>query len=205
MVWKMLELCKFFRRNLIFYLFFLFLFMFSVTGLPNECSGFINKNDVPCVLLLPVNNSLISCASWNTTIYNRTTKLSTKTMAVYNSHNCYNNFSYTEYGTYSIYYSSGDTGSVVVKQDINYLYYIYVVSFVLLIVLLLVGYQLQNWVYIVLSGFLSCGIGIYMATVGFPNLNDQFLQYTMATIFLGFGFYLILMPFLENMRGLLDD
>jgi hypothetical protein len=84
-----------------------------------ECKGTITKTESPCWILLTVNSTSTDCTKINATINNDTDQLCNYTMSSFNPSLpiCNATFNFTNVGTYVIYYTTGDTGSIIIQED----------------------------------------------------------------------------------------
>ena len=162
-----------------------------------ECKGTMNNNEVPCLVLLPVNTTSTACNTIEVGFYNISTFLNSQTMEEYSPFSCNVTFNYTEFGTYTFNYSTGDSGSIVIEEDVDNRYYLYIVALTLFFMLLGIGYFKEEKFFVILSGMLSCVIAINLFLNGFPNLTNEFLKNGIVMIFAGIGFYFILAPSID--------
>ncbi len=91
---------------------------------------------------------------------------------------------------------------VIVEAD--NIYYLYVIALAFFFVLLGLGYYLEEPVFVIISGFLSCIIAVNLYINGFPGLTNEFLRQMIIIIFVGIGLYLIIAPsiqYFENFEG----
>ena len=165
----------------------------------DECKGVINTNSLPCKLLLPA-LSTTDCATINISYYNETTYLSNATMTRYNLIYCYVNFTQTKYGTYSYYFTTGDSGSIIVEEDKNNSYYLYIVSLIVFVILIALGYWKEEVTFITLGGMLLCAIAINLWLNGFPNLTNDFLKNGIALVIGALGAFLIVAPYVDELE-----
>ena len=162
-----------------------------------ECKGTMNNNEVPCLVLLPVNTTETACNTIEVGFYNISTFLNEQTMEEYSPFTCNATFNYTEFGTYTFNYSTGDSGSIVIEEDVDNRYYLYIVALTLFFMLLGIGYFTEEKFFVILSGMLSCVIAINLFLNGFPDLTNEFLKNGIVMIFAGIGFYFILAPSID--------
>lgn len=169
-----------------------------------NCKGTMFTNDIPCLILLPVNTTTIPCNTVDTSFYNNgSTLLYTQTMAQYNTFNCNNTFNQTAIGTYTYLHTTDDSGSIEIVEDKNQQYYLYVVALIIFFMLLWIDYKVEDGVFTMIAGMLAMIIGINLYVSGFPNLVNEFLRVGIALPFWGIGAYLILVPamkFFEEWR-----
>ena len=184
---------------------FISIVLISIVSALDECKGTIFDTDVPCLIFLPYNND---CTSVEMYVYsNGSTLLDFRYMYQYNPFTCNTTFNYSTYGTYTFNYSTGDTGSITVEEDVNNRYYLYVVALIAFLSLLGLGYWLEESMFVILSGMLSIVIAINLYVNGFPNLTNEFLKHSIIIVLTGIGFYFMIAPSLEDLkewtRGLL--
>ena len=172
----------------------------------DNCKGTMFVNEVPCLLLLPVNTSVTACNTLSVSVYNNgSTLLYTQTMHQYNPFKCNGTFflNGTSFGTYTFEYGTGDTGSIVVEEDRFQQYYLYVAAFIVLLILVGLGFWKHEGIFLMIAGILAMIIGINIFVNGFPNLTNTFLRNGITLVVWGIGTYLILLPgmdFFENWR-----
>lgn len=160
-----------------------------------NCKGRMNENEIPCLLLLPVNQTTTPCNTLVTSFYNNgSTLVYTQTMAIYNSFKCNNTFNQTDFDTYTFKYGTGDTGTIVVEEDENQQYYLYLVVLIILFILVGLGHYLDEGIFTILAGILAMVIGLNLYNNGFPNLVNDFLRNAITAVIWGIGAYLILKP-----------
>ena len=80
------------------------------------------------------------------------------------------------------------------------LFYIYITLFGVFIILMSLGYYLQDEWFIIFSGMLSMVVAIFLFNNTFENLTNPYLKNGMITIFAGLGMYLSVVPFLNKME-----
>ncbi len=170
----------------------------------DNCKGTMFQQDIPCLLLLPVNQTTIPCNTLGVSVYNNgSTLLYTQTMAIYSPFKCNATFNQTTFGTYTFQYDTEDTGSIVVEEDRFQQYYLYVASFIVLLILVGLGFWKHEGVFLMIAGMFAMIIGINIFINGFPNLTNTFLRNGITLIVWGIGAYLIMLPgmdFFENWR-----
>jgi len=172
----------------------IFILSIGLVSALDECKGTMNNNEVPCIVLLPVNVSLTPCSTINVSFYANSTLLSSQFMGEHNSFMCDANFTQTKFGTYTIFYSTGDSGSIIIEEDINNRYYLYVVATIIFFILLGLGFYLEEETFVIIAGFLSIILAINLFVNGFPNLTNDFLRNGIVIILAGIGFYFVLDP-----------
>ncbi len=106
----------------ILFLFVLFIFSIYLVSAVEECRGTITDEEVPCLVLLPINTTIIPCNTLSTSFFNNaSTLLYTQTMDEFNSFLCNATFNQSALGTYTFSYSTGDSGSIiVVVSNLNF-------------------------------------------------------------------------------------
>ncbi len=170
----------------------------------DNCKGTMFQQDIPCLLLLPVNQTTTACNTLITSVYNNgSTLLYTQTMGIYSPFKCNNTFNQTTFGTYTFQYGTGDTGSIVVEEDRFQQYYLYVAAFIILLSLIGLGFLKHDGTLMTIAGMFAMIIGINIFVNGFPNLTNTFLRNGVTLIMWGIGAYLVMLPgmeFFENWR-----
>lgn len=168
----------------------------AITAL-DECRGTMHNNKVPCMLLLQFNETPLICGSYSVSIYNQSTLIYSETMGNYSPFMCNATFNQTGYGTYNFQYSTGDTGSIVIEEDIDNRYYLYIVALITFFILLGLGYYLKDRVFITLSGITLIVTALNIFINGFSNLVNELLRNGIVVVLWGIGAYLIIAPYLE--------
>ena len=98
----------------------------------DECQGTMNDNEIPCMVLLPVTIGT-NCSNISVTFFrNGSNLLNTKPMSEYTPFSCNTTFNYSLFGTYVFNYSTEDSGSIVIEEDVDDRYYLYVISFIII-------------------------------------------------------------------------
>ena len=180
-------------RNKIIFL--LILLLIPLVSAIDECERTIFDTDVPCLVLLP--NQTTSCNSITISYYANTSFLYTQTMGKYTNFMCNSTFNQTKRGVYNLDYSTGDTGTITVTEDVNNRYYLYVIGILIFFILFGLGYKLERPEFVSVAGMLLCILAIDIITNGFPNLTNEFLREMIVVVLLGIGFYLIIVPWID--------
>ena len=171
----------------------------------DECKGTIEEDDVPCIVLLPINTTTNPCSGVSISYYaNASRFIYTQGMSEYNPFNCNSTFNQTDLGTYTFSYSTGDSGTITVKEDVDNRFWLFIVAFLIVFIFIIIGHYLEDPTFIIISGFLLCVIALNIFTGGFPGLKNEFLKNTVVIVIAGIGFYLIIAPsmkFLEDFKG----
>jgi len=173
------------------------LFLVNTVIALDNCKGIMHTNDIPCLLLLPVNTSETACNTLNVSVYNVSTLLYIQTMHEYNPFKCNATFNHTDFGTYTGQYGTDDTFTLIVEEDETQEVYLYVFSLVIFFILVGIGYSKEIAEFVMIAGILAMIIGIVLVIYGFPNLTSVFLKNSIAVIFWGVGAYLILEPAMD--------
>ena len=175
----------------------IFILSIGLVSALDECKGTVNPDEVPCSVLLPVNTTLTNCNTINVSFFSNTTLVDSHFMNTLNPFMCNGNFTQTDFGTYAIQYSTGDSGSITVEEEINNRYFLYVVSLIVFLIMLGIGYHIEDEVFLILAGMLSTVLAINLFVNGFPGLANTFLQNSIVVVLAGIGFYYILVPTVE--------
>jgi len=160
----------------------------SIVSALEECEAVITDEKVPCAILLPVNVSITSCDTINVTFYSNNTFLASEFMLEVNDFTCSGNFTQTAIGTYTFFYSTGDSGSIKVTEGIIVQLLLF---FSTAIAFLMLGFALwkQDTNFAFFSAFLFMIIGIFVFISGFGSLNNLITQGA-ASIMMGMGAYI---------------
>lgn len=170
-----------------------FLILFSLTsyvfGELDECpsGGVINQDDVPCLILLPYTSD---CASLDVSFYNGSTILNTIKMFNYSPIECNATFNYTDIGTYTGNYSTGDSFSLIVEEGNNMILLYYLVLAFIIGLLILSIWQ-QDTTLASISAILMMVMGVYIGAQGFATLNNMVTN-GLAIALIGIGAYVML-------------
>jgi len=174
---------------------FIFVFLSSITLAIDECRGTINQDDIPCLVLLP--NSSTNCDTITTTFYdNSSTQLYTQTMHKYNSFTCNATFNQSDTGTYTFYYSTGDSGSIIVEEGLRMIYLLYF-ALALIIGLLILAIWQQDQTLASVSAILMIVVGTFIGSQGFNELNNMVTNGA-AIVLIALGAYILLKVNMEN-------
>jgi len=187
------------NKKYIFYMLCMILFTLSVTAL-EQCSYQVYENQVPCYILLPVNKTFTPCDTINVSFYLNETYEGSSMMSDYNDIFCYANFTSSAIGIHSIGYSTQDSGSINVISNFDTFFWVYILTSITFVFLVVYGFVTENYFYLIISGFLACLIGLSLTLIGFPQLNNNFLVTSFSIIFIGIGGYLIIGSWLEVME-----
>lgn len=188
----MLEWSKHKVNRIISYFFF-FIFLASFAFALDDCSEVTYIEDVPCLILLPYTSD---CTGLTVSVYNKSTLLYTQTMANYTSANkCNATFNQTGFGTYSLVYSTGDTGTIVVDEGYARLY-TYISMFILLALLIIVGYYYENPHIHFLAGLMFPIMALDIFFNGFPQVTGEFMTNSIAILLTGIGMYYLIAPYI---------
>lgn len=186
-------------------IFLIFILSIGLVNALDECKGTVNPNEVPCQVLLPVNTTLTNCNTINVSFYSNTTLLESHFMTTLNPFMCNGNFTQEGFGTYGIQYSTGDSGSITVEEDINNAYFLYVVSLIVFFIMLGIGYTIEDHVFLIFSGMVSTVLALNLFLNGFPGLSNAFLQNSIVVVLAAVGFYYVLIPSIELIEKLMAE
>ena len=170
----------------------------------DECKGTMHNNEVPCLLLIE-NSSSNPCSTMTVSIYsNESGLIYTQQMDQYSPFLCNGTFNITTYGTYTHQYSSKDTGSIIIEEDVDNRYYLYVITLIIFFILFGLGYKLEDPNFIIISGMVAIVMAINLFLNGFPNLVNEFLKNGIVIVLFGIGAYLVLVPSIEQFEAWRD-
>lgn len=105
---------------------FLFLLLSSVfvaNALPVCEESILDETDIPCYVLLPLNNSATICTTVTASYYLNTTFLYSQSMNDYTSFLCNSTFNQSAIGDYTIYFSTGDSGKINVLEATEMMFF----------------------------------------------------------------------------------
>lgn len=179
--------------------FFLILFLILVNSVlaVEECQGTMETDDIPCYVLLPTNQSLVSCNSISVAFYNISMNVYNQTMDIYSPFNCNATFNQTNVGTYNFLYSTGDSGSIIVKEGnmISLLLYFALASGIILLIL---GITKEDQTVTAISAFIFLILGLHIGLSGFSIVNNL-LTNAISIGFIGLGAYILIANYLDDM------
>jgi hypothetical protein len=176
------------------YLLLLILLLIPSALAIQECQSFMNNNQVPCLIFIPNISTGQFCENINITMSLNNTLKYSQSLGNFNNYLCNSTFNQTTFGTYNFLYSTGDSGSITIQEDVNNRYYLYIVSFITWFILLGLGYYLEDRTFAIISGMLVIVIAINIYTNGFPNLTNVFLVNGIVTVLAGIGMYYTIYP-----------
>lgn len=102
-----------------------------------------------------------------------------------------------EEGEYIIRLCDGAVREIIVKEDLNNRYFLYVTSVLIFFILLIIGYYIKDETFLIIAGMLSIVLAINLFINGFPGLTNDFLKNGIVIVLAGIGFYFVLAPTLE--------
>ena len=177
------------------YLFFSFLFLIlsSFSFALEECQGTMSIDDIPCHILLPINQTVTPCILINVSYYNGSVNIYNQTMTTYNSFLCNSTFNITTVGSYVFYYSTDDSGSIIVTEGIKMIYLLYFITGII-IMMAIYAYMTEDVVFSTISAMGLVILGLYIFTNGFNALNNSLTDF-LSLIFVALGFYFFVPAF----------
>jgi hypothetical protein len=116
-------------------------------------------------------------------------------MSNYSVNKCNATLNQTGAGTYSLFYSTGDTGTILVKEGYLRLY-VYISLFIIIASLLFIGYYYENPHILFLDGIFFVVLAIDVFFHGFPQVADVFMTNSISIILAGIGMYYLVAPYL---------
>ena len=177
-------------KKLIMLLILLVLCSLSVMAL-DACDSETPLDDVPCLIFLPINASLDTCDTINAEVHFNGSYLRNTTLINFTNFACSFEFNDSVLGPYNIYYSTGDTGVLTVKEG-NVLINLFWFGLVLAIGLMVLGIHLENHPMVAITGFLELIMGLWIFINGFSIYNN-FVTSMIATILIAVGGYYLTM------------
>lgn len=154
-----------------------------------------------CAMVTP---ELTQCTTYDYKIFNTSgTVIETGSLTLLENDVYYFNLTLGE-GEYLIRLCDGALREIIIAEDVNNRYYLYVVAILVFFGLLAIGYYLEDATFVIIAGMLSSVIAINIFFNGFPGLTNEFLKDGISIIFAGIGFYLMLAPsieFFEEFKG----
>lgn len=175
-----------------FFLFFFIIMSLSVYA-QEECRGTSNTDDIPCMIFLSLNASVSGCGNVTMSIYNHSTFLYQQNMSTYNFFTCNATFNQTAIGTYNIFYSTGDTGSIVLEEGTKMILFLYFMMAVIAL-LIIYGVTQEDVVTTSIGAFGLTIYGIFVFVSGFNAIQNSITNwFSIAAIALGCFFLIPLM------------
>jgi hypothetical protein len=159
-------------------------------------------SEIPCSVLLPYNGD---CTSENISVYNNaSTFLYSEDMFQYNSFLCNATFNQSSIGTYTLLFSTGDSASFIVEEDVTMYFFnltVYGVMFAGIITMIAFmhvfnkkEHQMSPIVFGAVATALSV-ISLAMLASGFSIVKDIVfiidVNYYFMVLFLGFAIYTV--------------
>jgi len=172
-----------------------------VGGAENHCDNIIEPGDIPCQLISTwVYNT--QCNETTIRIYNNTGGIiSDRVMDNWGTSGyCNITFNYTTPGIYKFNTTTGDSATITIKDN-DYQFYLYIIALTLFLTLLGLGVWLENPYLTTLSGMMGVIIAINLYTNGYPGLTNTFIKHSIIIIIAGIGFYLMIIPWLDEWQG----
>ena len=170
---------------------YLFLFFLSISiayGLENCQGAVFDTEDIPCLLILPVETGT-DCTSITITIYNENESLYSSSLESYSPVMCSTTFNESTVGTYTGSYSTGDTAKWRVTEGYKLVYLIFGLL-ILAILLTFIAIWKEDVNVAALAGFIFLGVGTYIFINGF-SIYSNLLTDIMAIVSIGIGSYLL--------------
>lgn len=175
------------KKFILVILFFIFINFVSAL---EECKGTMPTDDVPCYVLLPSNQTTSPCENISVLFYNETTLLYNLSLDSYNSFLCNATFNQSSLGTYTFYYSTGDSGSIIIERGIKMIYLLYF-AIILIAMLFILGMVKEDYTFLGLGGISAMVFGLFIFINGFDGINNLITQTVSMVGMLG-GFYVMI-------------
>jgi hypothetical protein len=179
-----------YKQVFIFFIFSLLVLSSFVLGI-EECDrkGVITTDDVPCRLLLPLNETEINCSQNTISVYtNGSLLLYTQSLERYNFFNCNATFNQSSAGSYTHFYSNGDNGSIIVKEG-NKMIFLFYFMLALGFLFLILAFWKEEEIFANISGIIFMIMGVFVLINGFQNIVNL-MTIAMGSVFLGMGAYI---------------
>jgi len=160
-----------------------------------ECKGTMNTDEVPCIVFLDVNTTVNNCDQINFSVYHGNTSVFSQNMTEYNDYTCNSTFSQTQNGTYNLYFSTGDTGSIILEGG-NMMVYLLYFGLIVIVGLLIIGFMTVDYTFNVLAGMLMLIYGLHIIRNGFNGVSNT-ITLALSYIVIGIGGYIMLRSIYE--------
>lgn len=116
---------------------------------------------------------------------------------------CNATFNISQVGSYQFFYSTGDSGTIIVKGG-NKMELLMYFAMTLTFILLIIGLWLRDKTLLNISGILLFVIGVFIAINGFGVLNNM-LSNTVAIICWAVGAYVMIKTNIEEIQEILNS
>lgn len=137
----------------------------------DECKGTLDQDEVPCMILLPANTTSTDCTLINVTVYNESVHIYNQSMTIYSPYFCNATFNQTNTGTYNFYYTTGDSGSIIIERGLRMIYLLYF-AMAAIVGMFIVGLVKEDYTFVALSGIMTIIFGLYIYIHGFNGINN---------------------------------
>jgi len=181
-----------------FFLIILIIFSFTVFAFDGCKDSIMSSDDIPCLLLLPFNESVLNCSVYSVSIYKGETFLYSNNLSNFsNNFMCSAINTQTAKGTYTAHYSTGDTADWVVEGGTKMIWILYLaVAFFMALFLIALWQKDANLGAISGMGFFCTGLFVFLLVKGTVvvsgfTLESNMLTETLAIIILGFGMFIM--------------
>ncbi len=174
----------------------IFILMASLASAISECQTEMEPDEVPCLVLLP---STAACSTIEISSFdNATLPIKTETMGTHSPFMCNSTFTFTAVGIYAFNYTTGDTGSITIKEGRIMEFLLYFVA-ALAIIFLVIALWKQDTNFAFFSGFMFMILGIFIFRNGFSTLSN-FATESAAIILMGIGAYITFRATIEHLN-----
>lgn len=192
------------KNRIISYGWIMFLSLIIILGFVSMsqgkiCEDIIESTSDGCLMVTP---TVTNCANFNYNIYNNeSTLIESGNLTIFNTGTDIYSFNFTQStGSYIVELCDGTTREIQVKDTElnNNIYYFYVIAFLLMIALLVMGFSSQNIWLVILAGMLSITLAVSIFFNGFPSIDNEFLKNSAVIVLAGMGMYFVIAPYLEE-------
>lgn len=173
------------------------LLVLPIVNAYEECTNPIDPANVPCNI---ISTYPFNCTAENIVIYNdKITIIDRRGWKPYVTGLCNTTWNYTKGGTY--YLNSSEGSNMFIHVDIkNSEYYLFIIAFVVIAILLILGFKTNDPVFHTIGGMLMMGIALDIFLNGFPNLANDYLKNGLVIVLTGIGMIFAVGPYLERIE-----
>ena len=176
----------------IFLIFFSFSFAYSLENCP---SSLVTLDKIPCFILLPFNQTNLNCANYNVQIWNNSHIIYTQILFNYSPNfMCNAIFNQTSLGTYTLKWSTGDTGKITI--EVGYMNLLIGIVFLsLMIIFTIMTHKMRD---VQGSSFIYSGL-VFVFSLIFAAMLFRGFQFIQGVILpFDINFYLSMIMFLYS-------
>jgi len=163
-----------------------------------ECETLTQPENVPCT----VTSNVLNCSDYTANITNTSTNIFVDVPLIVNGDGTYSlSFNQSSIGNYNVIFCDGSVTALTINYKAGYLNYVLItLSAILVFFFLIIGFMVEDELFVALSGMVLIIIGIYFVQNGWANVSNWFVQ-AVCVIIIGIGVYLLIVPYLKKWSG----